>query len=299
MLEDLAIQLVSQSEGTLTGLGLGMAIVGAIIAAMVTRSNVEIARAPFFAYAALIIFAGSAVQIVWLAAVPAAIGGYLWVLAAISLAAAIASGYFVCLLAMARSRDAYGHARMAFLAFIPIANLWLLVVRSKNEMSANRAPTIPLLSGGLGVLTGFCFLAAAAGVNAYFNQQARMLEQKVQSEPPSDQAVIDDMIRSNGLEQTLRTMAAESAAQMPIAIDEVTTLAKIEAAGTRLRRTYIVDIDGWTVTEEHRARSNNAICTWPPFQPILQAGGAIREVYVERNGREIGALTVTRNDCRR
>ena len=133
----------------------------------------------------------SAVQIVGLQSIPAGRGGYLWVLTEIWLAAAIAGGYFVCLLAMARSRDAYGHARMAFLAFIPIANLWLLVTRSKNEMSANRAPTIP----GLGVLTGFCLLAAAVGENVYLKEQARMLEQKVQSEPRSDQAVIDDMIR--------------------------------------------------------------------------------------------------------
>ena len=297
MLEDLAIQLLSQSEGALTLIGLGLAIVGAIIAAIVTRSNVQIARAPYFAYLALIGFVVSAVQIVWLQSIPAGRGGYLWVLTEIWLAAAIAGGYFVCLLAMARSRDAYGHARMAFLAFIPIANLWLLVTRSKNEMSANRAPTIPLLSGGLGVLTGFCLLAATVGVNVYLKEQARMLEQKVQSEPRSDQAVIDDMIRLEGLEKTLRAMAAGAAAEMPIAIDEVTTLVRIEAAGTQLRRTYIVAISGGRVTEEHRAGSSKAICAWAPFQPILRAGGTIREVYVERKGREIGEVLVTRNDC--
>ena len=185
-----------------------------------------------------------------------------------------------------------------FLAFIPIANLWLLVARSKNEMSANRVPTIRLLSGGLGVLTGFCLLAAAGGVNVYLKEQARMLEQEAQSEPLSDQAVIDDMIRSNSLEKTLRALAAEAAAETPIAIDEVTTLVRIEAAGMQLRRTYIVEISGGRVTEEHRAGSSDAICAWPPFQPILRAGGTIREVYVERNGREIGAVMVTRNDCR-
>ena len=210
-------------------------------------------------------------------------------LIAISLAAAIAGGYFACLLAMARSRDAYGHARMAFLAFIPIANFWLLVTRSKNEMSANRAPTTPLLSGGLGVLTGFCLLAAAGGVNVYFKEQARMLlEQQAQSEPRSDQAVIDDMLRSEGLEKTLRAMAAEAAAQTPNAIDDVTTLARIEAVGTRLRRTYIVDINGWKVTEEHRARSSNAICAWPPFQPIIRAAALFERFTLNETGAKSG-----------
>ncbi len=77
MLEDLAIQFVIQSEDTLKGIGLGLTIVGAVIAAIITRSKVEIARTTYFAYSALIFFAVSAVQIVWLQSIPAMTGGYL------------------------------------------------------------------------------------------------------------------------------------------------------------------------------------------------------------------------------
>ena len=304
MLEDLAIQFVNQSEDTLTGIDVGLTIVGAVIAAIVTRSEVEIARAPYFAYTALIIFAVSAVQIVWLLVIPAVTGGYLWVLVAITLTAQIAAGYFYYRTAMGRSRDAYGHGSMAVIAFIPIANFWLFLIRSKNAKSAERLPTGPLLSGGLGVGTGFVVLAATIAMNIYIERRILAIEQQAQIEPVSEpaqiepvseQEFVDSLIRSEGLEEALRMLAAE--AQTPITVDEVTTLARIEAAWTQLRRTYIVDLEGVTLTEEFSAGSRDGICAWSPFRPILQAGGSIRELYVERSGREIGAVMVTRTDC--
>ena len=222
-------------------------------------------------------------------------GGYLWLLMALSLAASIAGGYFLYRIAMARSRDAYGHSRMAFLAFIPIANFWLLLTPSKNEMSVNRASTIPLLSGGLGILSGFVLLASTIGVIVYIEEQARLLEQQAQTAPVSQQAAIESMIRSHGLEEALHLMAAES--QTPITVDVVTTLARIEVAGTQLRRTYVVDLEGWSMTEEFRRRSRDSICAWAPFEPILRAHGSIREVHVERSGRQIGSVIVTRGEC--
>ena len=222
-------------------------------------------------------------------------GGYLWMLMIISLVSLIAAGYFLCRIAMARSRDAYGHGRMAFLAFIPYANFWLLLTPSKKAISANRAPTIPLLSGGLGVLTGFVLLAAGIGVGVYIDVQSRMMETQTQIEPVSEHAWVDSMIRSNGLEDTLRLMAAET--QTPITVDEVTTLARIEADWTQLRRTYIVDLEGMVMTEEFRSRILNGICAYPAFEPLLRANGSFREVYVERDGHEVGAVMVTREEC--
>ena len=295
MLEDLAINFLSQSEDIHFQIRLGLLGVGAIVAGIITRSKAELARTPHFAYGALIIFTVNAVEIVWFQVFAAAAAGYLWVLTVISLTAPIIGGYSLCRIAMARSRDAYGHGGMAFLTFIPIANFWLLLTRSKNEISSNRGPTIPLLSGWRGVLVGFVLLVAASGVNVFIKEQVRMMEHEVQTESGSPQAMIDSMIRSNGLEEALRRIAAQ--AKTPITVDEVTTLARIEAAWTQLRRTYIVDLEGMTMTEELRSRSLDGICAWPAFEPILRAGGSIREVYVERGGREVGVVMVTRAEC--
>ena len=298
MFEDLAIRFVVNAGDSFGPIGYGLLVAGAIVAAIAVRSKAEIARAPYFAYSTVIAFAVSAVQIVWLLTTPAVTGGYLSLLVAVWFAALIVGGYFFCDIAMSRSRDAYGHARMGFLAFIPIANFWLLLTPSKNKMSANRAPTIPLLTGGLGVLTGVLVLAATAGVNVYLETQAHVMEQAANPSPSSQQAGIEQLIRMEGLEETLRIMAAEAEVETPIHLDDVTVISQVEARGTMLRRTYSVDLVETEITEDFRSAVREAVCGWPPFQPLLQAGGAVQEVYVESGGRDIGVVTITEAECR-
>ena len=276
----------------------GLLIAGAIVATITVRSKAEIARAPYFAYSAVIAFAVSAAQIVWLLTTPALMGGYLSLIVAVWFVALVAGGYFFCDIAMARSRDAYGHARMGFLAFIPIANFWLLFTPSKDKTSVSRAATIPLLTGGPGVLTGLVALAATAGLNVYLEAQVRMMEQAADLDPGSPQASIEQLISVEGLEETLRIMAAEAQAEIPVSLDEVTVLSRIEADGVGLRRTYFVDLVGMELTDEFRLTIQESVCAWPPFRPILRAGGFIQEIYVETNGRHVGAAMVTANECR-
>ena len=297
MLEELAIQYLSMSENTMGLIGYGLAVVGAIIAAIFVRSKVEIAREAYFAYSTLILFLVSSVQAVWLLSIPATEGDYLWVLMAVSFAASIASGYFLCRLAKARSRDAYGNASSAFLAFIPILNFWLLFTRSKDEASTNRTPTIPLVSGGLGFVTGFVLLVATVGVNVYIDKQVRTIgnQTQIKPTPAAIKAGIEILLRSKGLEETLRFVAAN--AKTPITVDEVTMLARIVADGKQLRRTYLIDLERFQITEKFRDRIHDNICKWPAFQTILRAGGSIREVFVGRSLREIGAVMVTRDVC--
>lgn len=295
MLEDIALQFVNRPEADLRAINYGLTILGAIVAGIVNRSSFELARAPYFAYTTLIFLLVSAVQMIWLQSLPAMIGGYLWVLMVVSIAAVIVGGFFAGKIAIARSRDAYGHGRMAFLAFIPLANFWLLLTPSKKAVSANRAPTVPLLTGGVGVLFGFVMLAAAVAVNALIDHQADQMARRAPTDPASQQAGIEFLIRSHGLAEALRMMAAEL--NTPITIDEVTTLSRIEADGTQLRRTYVVSHPIETISDEFRAGIMNGICAHGPFHPLLRAGGTIREVYERPDKSVIGAVLVTRKAC--
>lgn len=294
LIEELAIQYVSMSEGTTQLIYYGLAAVGGIVAAIVVKSKTEIARAPFFAYYWLIIFLFSCVQVIWLLSINAMAGGYLWVLITISFAASIASGFFIYQLGMARSYDAFGNARSAFLAFIPILGLVLLCTRTKEEATTNRILTIPLVSGGLGVLTGFVLFAASVGVNAYIKEQGRNLVQQAKFTPAEIKADIERMLRFYGLEKTLRLLAAEY--KKPIAIDKVTTVARYVANGKQLRLTYLIDSEEMLITEKFRERIRDGICK-SEFLPILRAGGSIRMDYLERGGREIGSVMFTGSDC--
>ncbi len=295
MLDDIAIQFVNQSESDLRIMGYALAILGGIIAGIVNKSKVELARTPYFAYSALIFLLVSAVQIIWLGSISAMSGGYLWVLMVVNIVASVIAGFFVGKIAIARSRDAYGHGRMAALAFIPVANFWLLLTASKNPLSANRAPTIPLLTGGLGVLSGFAMLIATVAGTVFMKQEADRIAKREAAKPTSQRVGIEFMLKSHSLEKTLRLIA--TIPQTPIKIDEVTTLARIEADGIQLHRTYVVALDLATISDQFRVRILKAICSHSPFIPLLRAGARIREVYIKTDGSPIGAVLVTRDVC--
>ena len=130
---------------------------------------------------------------------------------------------------------------------------------------------------------------------AVVEEQIQTTEPLAPSAPLQQQTVIEAMIQSQGLESTLSTMATE--VRTPIEIDDVTTLVRVEADGTQLRRIYIVDSGVMTMTEEFQTLSRNSICAYAAFEPIFRARGSIREVYVENSGREIGSVLVTRASC--
>ncbi len=181
-MEELAFQYATLSESD-RGLVLWViTVIGAIVAAFTTRSASELQRAGYFAFSGMLFllmifvsvgtmtfaFSGMffllmtfiSVGTMTLLLVQAIVGGFSWVIAGLEILIILVFGFFFGRVAMARSRDAYGHSGMAVLAFVPLANLWLLFTPSKNKISANRVPTIPLLSGGLGVVSGLVMLIA-------------------------------------------------------------------------------------------------------------------------------------------
>ena len=172
---------------------------------------------------------------------------------------------------------------------------WLRLARSNDETSPKHTTIIRGLPGGFARLAGLVLLTATIAVSGYADPIVNETKPQTQTEKDPRQELVSALIRSRGLEETLRNMAAQ--AKLPVIVDHVTTLATIEAVGSQLRRTYIVDFEGLTMTEEFRTSKRNEICAFPGFDPILRAGGSIREMFVERGGREIGSVTVSRDEC--
>jgi hypothetical protein len=245
MLEDLALQYVSLPEDDLRLIGYGFAIAGGVLAGLLHRSTSELCRAPYFAFTGLSFFVVSAAQLIWLGSVPALMGGYVWSFMVFDVLVRVAVGYGVGVIAMARSRNAYGHGRMAALAFIPIANFWLLLTPSKNQLSADRASTIPLLTGGLGVLVGFVLLFLGIGVASFLRVETERMAAAAQDDPAMQEIGIDMMIRASGLEATLREVAL--GVPTPSKVDEITTIVQVVGDGTTLRYVYEVDSDASTL----------------------------------------------------
>ena len=295
MLEEIALQYVNQSEDNLRLIGYGLAIAGAVLAGLTHRSSNEFARAPYFAYSGLLFFVSVVAQLVWLGSIPAMIGGYLWVFMLVDVLVGLAVGYGFGVIAMARSRDAYGHGRLATLAFIPLANFWLLLTPSKADPSPNRAPTIPLLTGGLGVVTGFVLLIASIGLATFIRLEGERMAQAAQSDPAMQEMGIDFMIRANGLEATLRELAL--GVPTPSRVDETTTLTRVEGDGTTLRYTYEVTVAVDALPMSMRIGLTQQNCTLAAMRPVIEAGATLEHVYVRTDGTEWGTVTVDRGIC--
>ena len=294
MVEEIAVQYVSLTEDSLRLVSYGITIAGAIVAAIFHKSDAELRRAPYFAYSGLLFFIVAASQLVWFGSIPAMIGGFLWVFMFVDVIVGLGVGYAFGIIAMARSRDAYGHARMAFLAFIPLATFWLLLTPSKNEVSASRVPTIPLLTGAFGVLTGFVLLIAGVALGAFIQVETNRMVAEAENNPAMQRAGVDMMLRGQGIEETLRQMADEVPSQR---VDETTTLLRVVGDGTTLRYIYEVSTNPEALPMSMRTGLVQNNCTYEALRPVIEAGATIEHIYQRTDGREIGIVTVTSDIC--
>ena len=296
MLEDLAYQYSSLSEGNLRALHYAIAVLGGIVGGFTSRSTTELRRAPYFALSCLVILATGAVSY---ASVPflvtAMSDGFLWAIVAADLAVSLVGGFFIARLAQARSRDAYGRSNAAVLAFIPIGNFLLLLAPSKNEASPNRVQTIPLLSGGLGVVMGFAIFVSGVALNVQSQIAAeKEVQAAVEADPNLSARSIDAMLTAQGLDATLRQIAAEVPPQQ---VDETTTLLRVEAEATTLRYIYRVDTDAQNLPESMRLGLTKRNCTSEAMAPFIQAGATIEHFYGRPDGTELGTVTITQTIC--
>jgi hypothetical protein len=294
MLEELAIQYVGHPEYIGRLISYGISIAGALVAAAFHKSTAELRRAPYFAYSGLLFFTAAASNLVWFGLIQAMTGGFLWVFMLVDVIVGLGTGYAFGVIAMARSRDAYGHARLAFLAFIPIALFWLLVTPSKREVSANRIPTIPLLTGALGVLTGVVLFFAGGALAAFIQMETDRIAAAAKKDPAMQRASVDIMLRGKGLEETVRQLAAGVPSRR---IDETTTLLRVVGDGSTLRYVYEVSTNPNAVPMSLRVGLVRQNCNFGGIRPVIDAGATIEHLYQRLDGTKIGVVTVTRDIC--
>ena len=295
MLEDLALQYVDLSDSTFKAFNIGILLLGGVAGAITNKSRLELARAPYLVYLALILLFVTATQFVWLGAFAAMAGGYLWGIATVSIISFAVAGVFLGRIAIARSRSAFGHAGMAILAFIPLLNLVLLFKSPMKEVSVDRVPTSPLFTGGLGVLSGLAIVIAGTGLHAFLEFKVEQAAEHAVSNPDLIAMGMEFVLRSEGLEETLRFIATDT--QTPVMIDAQTVLSQIKAEGTQLYRYYVADAPMWIMSDDFRARITGIICSYKAFRLLLDAGATFHEIYSRPDGATIGSVVLTSSNC--
>ncbi len=289
MLEELAQVFITLDEDLVYAVNAGLALSGFVVALIVrSKAKGELERAPYFAFTALLFLLNALFAFIW-ALLPQALEfGLVRVLVSAAILRDGVLGYYFGVLALARSRDAFGTGGRAFLAPIPVANLVLFLKPSRNVGSDNRIAVNPIVSGRLGVAVGCCGMVVAMVASG------TLLGKAVERNPDPGSGVLF-MLQSRGLDATLKTIAGQDG--LPVLIDAVTTLVRIEAEGSRLRRTYVVEIVGFDLTADFRKEIPLSVCAFRPFNLLMRAGATFEEVYTREDGSAIGTQIVDRRSC--
>jgi|HigsolmetaGSP11D_1036233.scaffolds.fasta_scaffold00317_19 hypothetical protein len=295
MLEAKAIEYFTLPEETTKFYGILVFIAGFVVAALVARAkkrSFEINRAPFFFYMSLIYFLASVSKMAWLGMDSALRGGYLWTLIAFNAACIFASGYFTSVLAMARSRSAFGNSKGAILAFFPIINFWLLFAPPKSQ-NANTLPSPAYSRGALGVICAFVLMFCSVvliGLTEKFSD-------KVYSNEQVSELLLEKAINSEGIEKVLQHVAVEARKTTPRKVEDGITLETIEAFGSELRRTFRTDYPTVIMTEELRQMIINDTCEKESLFNLMKSGAIIRDVFLSKDGSAKVNVTVTQELC--
>ena len=121
----------------------------AVLFGFVTRTQFKLERSTYLFGQSLVYLSASLLYLLWADALVASRGDYQILFLIFDLIIAAGISYSLIMMAKARSNDAYGHSNYAFLAFIAVANLWLVFVESKQSRNRESSfgVTFVLLAG--------------------------------------------------------------------------------------------------------------------------------------------------------
>lgn len=302
-LEALAYRFVQLPENTINLVFLAEMAAGAVLA-FLSPGVSKLARVPYFAVSWLIMLLGISSLFIWWLAAYAVMYGLLWGLIGASMIAYLMMGYFFAIVAMARSRDAFGNNIGALLAFVPLLNLALLFAPGSVQEDDDDEMRMPaFFRGGTGIVLGLVFLAGVFAVNWAFEQWNPGEEEVAQEET---QIYPEERLQSSLAEPAKDIPAGElgarlkemvSAASLPQQIDAITLLTKMEAKGNVLHYRYDTSSSAATLSDSVRIDRYDMTCGPPKGYALVKAGAVFEYVYHRADGSVLGRVKITREDC--
>jgi hypothetical protein len=238
-LDDIALSYIMLAESGMMGVNYLLLVSGGALGWMTWRGEWRLRRVTYFLALATALLVMALSQTIWLE-LPAAIkSGQLPLLALAGMGIMLAGGYLTWILAAARSRDIGGDLWTAPLAFIPLANLYLLFRKGEFYPARPRGIGRRLADGVLDVvLVIFGVLVLGAG-----NGVMKALEDSMESSVSRDMPEVDELAAQLGPRAMVRLMANDLRSQLPLRVDDVTEIVGVDAEGDALVYDYRVDAD--------------------------------------------------------
>lgn len=288
-MEEFAVKVVIGGPYNFVSFGLLPFVAGALAAIFVPKSELRLARGTYVFAVGLAGLVNALCFFSWAHTAEAIVAGRAWMLMLDAASAWFAFGLVLALLAAARSYDAYGHAQGAVLAFIPIANLWLLFSRSRDKSAA----VFPWFAKGfVGVVLG---LVLTVSDNAMMKQifEDRFSSILFSKTLPRD-SYAQFLVNNWGLGETLEYIFSFDG--KPVDVDFTTTLVDMDVEGTTVSFFYRLGALGAMFGVSESSAKANA-CDAPLVLTLLRAGATFKHVFKDKNGRDVSVVTVRRGDC--
>ena len=251
------------------------------------NSTAELRRAPYFVLFALSLFAVRLLAFAWSFSTTAMERNLLWLVGLVIFGGLFAFGAVSATIARARAINIDHNPSKAWLALVPLANLYLFFA-APFDLSRKPGPPAPVL-----VILGFALIFGGA----YVQQRA----EKAAARDTFGGGTMEGLarrteleIRGVGIEEYLK----QAAENMPrIRIDSETRLVDAIAEGTTLTYYYQVTqaaANSGAMLEPMVLKAN---CENPVALAILDGGATLIHQYDGPTGIEVAKVTITAQRC--
>lgn len=281
------VSLLLLDEIVVFGIATLLICVGGVIGAALLNVKASFRRVTYLWFVALIALAFTLAQFLWLLGPRAAEAGLFSALAITALATSVLFGIALYYGSAARSQHIRGDSKRAWLAFVPFANFWLLLKAGPAPAPRTRRARLvidPLLVTG------------ALLVLVFSNALGKSLEHMA-LEAGDSPALHKLLIETQTVTQRFALEAEVSGAELPLRVDELTTMTAIEAEGETLRIIYEVEGGKPDLVSGFEAAIAETYCAPGMFGPDIARGGTVVSIYRGPDGEVFETYEITQSDC--
>lgn len=191
-----------------------------------------------------------------------------------------------------RSNHVTGETSKALIGFIPIAVLYLIFApgRNRKEESQERSWAARFIGDPILVLGALTVLLAVQALG-------KIMEDQEPRQGPGNEALAEALTGSMSVEERFAFEADNARSELPMRIDELTTITGFDSQGKTLNITYelseYIENLGSDVDKEFA----NEFCSPESFFDEISNGGIIHIEYLNPDRSLIQSIEITSEDC--
>lgn len=288
-----ALHFLILPDSRIVGVSLALVLLGGLAAALFP-SRGTLGRVPYFVGNSVLVLVATGARALLIPTPVLVANGHMGFMAALWALVQVACGVALWRLAARRSRDVHGHAKAAPLAFVPVANFWLLVAPRLGGREPGKDVLGLDFSAGkaLSILAGLAMLGGSYWATDEIGE--RTSRSLLQDGVPQE-LWIRFAINKDGIETVLKGLAdAKNPEPKP---DEAFTMSRMQAAGLHLYETWISNKASSQFSKWQIVQFEAYHCSVVDDVSLMKAGAVLEHEYVARSGRRLGLIKVSKEIC--